>query len=111
MVICPHCAYPYVGGANVIAERDVTCSRCNWSGSSSKLLIVDDDKVLDPRVFDELYKFLHKEIAPIVGRTLMQLKLVSVDQNPENIHRVGTILRDYTGAGFEAIVRGVLTDG
>lgn len=108
MVICPHCAYPFTGDANIIAERDVTCSRCTWSGPSSKLLVVDEDKILDPRVFDQLYFFLHKEIAPLVGRTMIQLKLVSQGSSPEEVQHFATMLRDYTSAGFEVLVRKVL---
>lgn len=108
MVICPHCAYPYSGDIHIIAERDVSCSRCEWKGPSTKLLVVDDDKILDPRVFEKLYFFLHKEIAPIVGRTLIQLQLASANPTPENTRHLAETLRDFTSAGFEALIRGVL---
>lgn len=108
MVVCPHCAHPYVGEVRVISTRDITCSRCGWSGSSERLLIIDDDSILDPLVFDKLYAFLHKEIAPIVGRTLIQLKLASGSPSPENLKFLVEILKAYTTAGFEALVKEVL---
>lgn len=108
MVICPHCAYPYTGGSEIIAERDVVCTRCDWTGSSSKLLIVDDDRVMDPRAFDQLYFFLHKEVAPIVGRTLIQLGMASSESTPDNMKFLGEVLRDYTSAGFEVLIKGIL---
>lgn len=111
MVICPHCAYPFTGDSLVVAERGVECTRCNWKGSSSKLIMVDEDKVLDPRVFDKLYFFLHKEIAPLVGRALIQFGIITAGSSPQEVERLALVLRDYTSSGFEALVRGVLTDG
>ncbi len=108
MVICPRCAYPYIGDARIVSEREVICVRCDWKGLSSKLLIVDDDKIIDPRVFDKLYALLHEEIAPTVGRFLLQLGIVQRGSSPEHLKHLAEVLRDFSSAGFEAIVRKVL---
>ena len=108
MVVCPHCAFPVLADPRIISEREVICERCEWKGPSSKLLIVDDDKIVDPRVFDKLYFLMHKEIAPAVGRVLLQLGIVQQGSSPEHLKHLAEVLRDFSSAGFEAIVRKVL---
>lgn len=108
MVVCPRCAYPHPGDIRIIAERDVVCSRCDWKGPSSSLLLVDDDKIVDPRVFDQFYTFLHKEVAPVVGRALIQLGVVSGGRSSAEVMHLARVLRDFTSAGLEAIVKRVM---
>lgn len=107
-MICPHCAYPYTGDARIVSEREVICVRCDWKGPSSKLLIVDDDNIVDPRVFDKLYFAMHKEVAPAVGKLLIQLGIIQRGSSPEHLKHLAEVLRDFSSAGFEAIVRKVL---
>lgn len=108
MVVCPRCAFPYTDGVYVISERGVKCSRCNWSGSSSDLLNVDEDKVVDPRVFDQFFTFLHKDVSPLIGRSLVQLGLVSSGTSPQELRHLAEILQEFSRAGLEAVVRKVL---
>jgi hypothetical protein len=110
IVVCPHCAHPYIGDVRIISDRDVTCSRCEWRGPSSRLILVDDDKILDPKVFDKLYFLLHKEIAPAVGSLLILLGIIKYEPSPDNLRYLAEVLRDFSLAGFEAIIRKVLSN-
>jgi len=108
MVICPRCAFPYTEGGYVVAERGVSCSRCGWAGSSTELLNVDEDQFVDPRAFDMFFEFLHKDISPLIGRSLMQLGLVSEGRSPQELKHLAEVLQAFSRAGLEAVIRKVL---
>lgn len=116
MVVCPQCGYPQQGTFGIIAERDTSCQRCDWTGLSSDLIAVPDGKFADPKSFDELYKFLQEKISPQVGRKMVELGLVKqIDtgrmtpaEAKEHLKVFTELLIGYSRAGFESILRGVL---
>lgn len=114
MIICPRCCFPQEGSFQVIAERDVECVRCDWKGRSSDMIAVPDGKYGDARQFDQLYRFLQEDISRRVGEKMVSLGLIKkMDQIPphaveEHVTRLTNILIDYSRAGFEALLRGIL---
>lgn len=109
MVVCPKCGYPQDVDYYIVSEREITCKLCAWKGSSSDLLEVKDDgRFEDPRVFERLHEFLHKEVAPVTGRALIQLGLVSRASDPESIAKLAKLLATYTRTGFEALLKGIM---
>ena len=108
MIVCPRCAYPYMGEAYVVSERTVQCSRCNWVGSSTELLNVAGDNVVNPQVFDEFYTFLHKSVSPVMGRKMIQLGIVPRDKTVEGAKYLGGILQEISKAVIGTVIKEVL---
>ena len=109
-MVCPTCAYPAEEDHLIQAEWETTCSLCGWRGESSELIeYTDHGKYVNPKVFEELMSFLHKEVSPAVGQKMVQLGIVSTDSSRDHIIFFSKLLRDYSRAGFEAVLKGVLT--
>lgn len=111
MVVCPRCGYPYMGEAHVISEREVSCSRCEWSGNSADLLNVDPSRITNPQVFDELFVFLAEQVGPVIGRKLLQLGLVQLGTHKETAVNLSKILHLVSKAILEVVVKEVLGAG
>ena len=111
MIVCPRCAYPYMGESLVVAERVVKCSRCDWVGNSSELLNVKEGgNVIDPLAFDRFHHFFYESLSPLIGRTLIQLGIVPLSDTTEGAKHLARILSSISKAALEAVVRGVLCD-
>jgi hypothetical protein len=108
MIVCPRCGYPYMGQAYVISERQVVCSRCDWTGSSGELLNTTGENLVDPLAFDRFYTMLAKDITPIIGRTLLQLGLVQVSDDMEGTKYFAKILKKITNSVLETVIKEVL---
>ena len=108
MVVCPRCGCPQEEDFLIESVRQVRCGHCSWEGSSEDLILVQDGKFADPRAFVKLYTFLHKEVSPVIGRTLIQLGLATADKSPSNVRFLTGLLIAFTRAGFEALLKGVL---
>lgn len=110
MVVCPKCGCPQLEDLLVVGEWDRSCDMCDWRGSSSELVHMDDDgKFKDPRVFVEFMRFLHQKIAPQIGAELVRLELVAKDHTPGNITHITKLLMGFSRAGFESVLKGVLS--
>lgn len=108
MIICPKCMFPIEGGGVVVAERDLHCGMCHWSGPSSAAVLVPDGKFQDPRVFNILYELLGRKISPAVGAVLLELGLVTKPETKEELRQFTQLLINYTRAGFESLLHSVL---
>lgn len=117
MIICPQCSYPQSDSFQIIADRPAKCERCSWSGKYEDLIAVQDNKFKDIRVFDELYKFLQREISRDVGTKLVQLGLIDKfdttrsrmsEQEKKDLEFFTKLLVDYSRAGFEVLLKGIL---
>lgn len=97
-----------MGKAHVISDRLVNCSRCEWFGNSTELLTVDPGRVTNPQVFDELFIFLAEQVAPVIGRKLLQLGLVPQGTPKETAVSLSKILHPVSKAILEAVVKEVL---
>ena len=110
MVVCPQCGCPQVEDLLVVGEWDRSCDMCSWKGSSSELIRMDEEgKFKDPRVFIDFMSFLHKNIAKQIGIELVRLGLVSSEPTPGNVAHISLLLRNFSRAGFEAVLKGVLS--
>lgn len=111
MVVCPRCGYPQEEDVLVVAEWDITCEMCAWSGGSTELLRVDDESQFqDPRKLQEFMFFLQKHISPLIGKELANLGLISRQASPENLAFVTKLLIDFSRAGFGAVLKGLLRE-
>ena len=112
MVVCPQCGCPQVEDLLVIGEWDRSCDMCSWKGKSSELVTVEgSDGFKDPRAFIEFMRFLQRKIAPQVGAELVRLELVTKDHTPGNLAHITKLLVGFSRAGFEAVLKGVLSAG
>ena len=112
MVVCPKCGCPQVEDLLIVGEWDRTCDMCDWRGSSTELIHREDDgRFKDPRAFVSFMQFLHKTIAPQIGQELVRLELVSKDHTPGNLAHITKLLVGFSRAGFESVLKGVLSGG
>lgn len=102
MVICPQCGYPYEDEAFIIGERDIKCANCGWRGSSTDLISAPEEAPV--AAMQELYQFLGEEIAPSVGRKMVELGLLRPTQDKENVMKVAAVLRGGTRGAFQGVI-------
>lgn len=110
-LLCPICGAFREENFVLEAQRDITCSYCDWKGSSEDLLAVPDHlSALDPAIFNTLHNRLAEEIAPHIGVLLQQLHLVEFKNvvQPEQLQWFAELLRDYTRAGFAVLMERIL---
>ena len=112
MVVCPRCGCPYDDEILVVGERVVACEMCTWRGESSELLEIEDSgQFQDPRVLIDFMRFMQTDVSPLVAQGLVKHGLVTQESSVENVAFITKLLVDFSRAGFQALLKGILLHG
>lgn len=102
MVICPECGYPYEDDQLLVSEKKVQCDNCPWRGSSADLLMTEG--AAPAYEMQQLYQYIGRELAPMLGRRMVQLGLLQRSSDTENIAMVARVLREGTRGAFRGVL-------
>lgn len=112
MRICPKCGGPLIDGDTIVAHRDMSCDRCGWLGSSESTILVDDSLANTSGFqtqLEQLYVGLAHEVAPNIGKLLIENGLVlspNDSEGAERDRRIQFLAKVLQGA-TSGIVRGI----
>ena len=102
MVICPQCGYPYESEAVTISVRDVTCANCAWGGLSSELITAPEEAPVAE--MQALYKWLGEELAPVLGKKMVELGLLQPSHEKANVVKIARVLKGGTRGAFQGVI-------